>query len=56
MELFQALLDNQDNQVENLFPVESLEDQMKVELLSIAFEKFTLSELEEKLGGNKFTL
>lgn len=56
MELFQLLLPNQEDLVENLFPVESLEDQMKVELLSVAFKKFTISELEEKLGGNKFTL
>jgi hypothetical protein len=56
MELFQALMDNQENQLQDSFVIESLEDQMKAELLSIAFKKFTLSELEEKLGGNKFTL
>lgn len=56
MELFQSLLDNQEDQMNNLLQIESLEDQMKSELLSIAFKKFTLTELEEKLGGNKFTL
>jgi len=29
---------------------------MKLELLFEAYKKFSLSELEEKLGGNKFTL
>jgi hypothetical protein len=34
----------------------TLEDQMKVELLFEAYKKFSLTELEQKLGGNKFTL
>jgi chromosome segregation ATPase len=34
----------------------TLEDEMKVELFSIAAKKFTLTQLEEKLGGNKFQL
>jgi hypothetical protein len=56
MELFQAIMDNQEAQLQDFFLIESLEDKMKAELLSIAFKKFTLTELEEKLGGNKFTL
>lgn len=34
----------------------SLEDVMKDELLEVAASKFTLAELEQKLGGNKFQL
>jgi hypothetical protein len=34
----------------------TLEEKMKLELLFEAYKKFSLSELEEKLGGNKFTL
>lgn len=36
--------------------VRSLEDQMKLELLMVAYNKFTITELEEKLGGNKFQI
>jgi|688.fasta_scaffold161645_6 hypothetical protein len=54
MELFQALLENTDSQ--NEFVIETLEDEMKMDLLVVAFKKFTLDELEEKLGGNKFTI
>lgn len=36
--------------------VTTLEDQMKVELLFEAYKKFSLEELESKLGGNKFFL
>jgi chromosome segregation ATPase len=35
---------------------ESLEDEMKVELFAVAAKKFTLVQLEEKLGGNRFQL
>jgi len=38
------------------FKIESLEDEMKMELLIVAFKKFNLTELEEKLGGNRFNL
>ena len=38
------------------FPVTNLEEEMKVELLQVAFNKYSLTELEQKLGGNKFTL
>lgn len=34
----------------------TLEDEMKVELLAVAAKKFTLVQLEEKLGGNRFQL
>lgn len=34
----------------------SLDDVMKDELLEVAANKFTLAELEQKLGGNKFQL
>jgi len=34
----------------------TLEDEMKVELFAAAAKKFTLTQLEEKLGGNKFEL
>ena len=36
--------------------IKTLEEQMKLELLFEAYKKFTLSELEEKLGGNKFNI
>lgn len=32
----------------------TLEDVMKAELLNAVFKKFSLTELEEKLGGTKF--
>ena len=38
-----------------LFDVQSLEDEMKVELFQAAMKKYTLVQLEEKLG-NKFEL
>jgi hypothetical protein len=38
------------------FQIESLEDEMKIELFIVAFKKFTLTELEKKLGGNRFNL
>lgn len=38
------------------FPVTNLEEEMKVELLQVLFNKYSLTELEQKLGGNKFTL
>jgi hypothetical protein len=50
----EALLENTDSQ--NEFVIETLEDEMKMDLLVVAFKKFTLDELEEKLGGNKFTI
>ena len=34
----------------------TLEDQMKSELFIVAAKKFTLVQLEEKLGGNRFQL
>ena len=34
----------------------TLEDEMKVELFVVAAKKFTLVQLEEKLGGNRFQL
>jgi chromosome segregation ATPase len=34
----------------------TLEDEMKVELFAVAAKKFTLVQLEEKLGGNRFQL
>jgi chromosome segregation ATPase len=34
----------------------TLDDEMKVELFAAAAKKFTLTQLEEKLGGNKFQL
>jgi hypothetical protein len=39
----------------DLFGVESLEDQMKLELFQAAMKKYTLVQLEEKLG-NRFEL
>lgn len=36
--------------------ISNLEEEQKAELLVIAHKKFTLAELEEKLGGNSFTL
>ena len=39
----------------DLFSVESLEDQMKLELFQAAMKKYTLVQLEEKLG-NRFEL
>ena len=38
------------------FPIQTLEDEMKVELLQVLFNQYSLRELEEKIGGNKFTL
>jgi|LakMenEpi03Aug12_release.lakeMendotaPanAssembly.Ray.scaffolds.fasta_scaffold6824941_1 hypothetical protein len=38
------------------FKIETLEDEMKMELLIVAFNKFTLEQLEEKLGGTKYSL
>ena len=38
-----------------IFDVESLEDEMKLELFQAAMKKYTLVQLEEKLG-NKFEL
>ncbi len=38
-----------------MFGVKSLEDEMKVELFQAAMKKYTLTQLEEKLG-NKFEL
>jgi hypothetical protein len=38
-----------------LFDVQSLEDEMKVELFQAAMKKYTLVQLEEKLG-NRFEL
>jgi|LauGreDrversion4_2_1035121.scaffolds.fasta_scaffold227461_3 hypothetical protein len=40
-----------EEELENL----TLEEQMKLELLFEAYNKFSLTELEEKLGGNRFT-
>ena len=34
----------------------TLDDEMKIELFEVAAKKFTLTQLEEKLGGNKFQL
>jgi peptidoglycan hydrolase CwlO-like protein len=34
----------------------TLDDEMKVELFAAAAKKFTLTQLEEKLGGNRFQL
>jgi polyhydroxyalkanoate synthesis regulator phasin len=34
----------------------TLDDEMKIELFEVAAKKFTLMQLEEKLGGNKFQL
>jgi predicted nucleic acid-binding Zn-ribbon protein len=34
----------------------TLEDEMKIELFAVAAKKFTLVQLEEKLGGNRFQL
>lgn len=34
----------------------TLDDEMKVELFAVAAKKFTLTQLEEKLGGNSFQL
>lgn len=58
MELFQTLSENTDFQkdFQKEFVIKTLEDEMKVDLLAVAFKKFTLDELEEKLGGNKFTI
>ena len=58
MELFQTLSENTDLQkdFQNEFVIKTLEDEMKFDLLAVAFNKFTLDELEEKLGGNKFTI
>lgn len=58
MELFQTLSENTDLQkdFQNEFVIKTLEDEMKFDLLALAFNKFTLDELEEKLGGNKFTI
>ncbi len=39
----------------NDISVKSLEDEMKIELLFLAYKKFSLSELENKLG-NSFSL
>lgn len=38
------------------FNCNSIDDQMKMELLIAAMKKYTLTELEERLGGNKFQL
>ena len=38
------------------FEIQTLEEEMKMELLIVAFKKFTLAELEEKLGGTKYSL
>jgi hypothetical protein len=34
----------------------SLEDVMKMELWAVASQKFTLTQLEEKLGGSRYQL
>jgi peptidoglycan hydrolase CwlO-like protein len=34
----------------------TLDDEMKIELFEVAAKKFTLTQLEEKLGGNRFQL
>jgi hypothetical protein len=52
---------DKDNEIEDLekknelFDVQSLEDEMKVELFQAAMKKYTLVQLEEKLG-NRFEL
>jgi hypothetical protein len=58
MELFQSSSENThlENDSQMNFEIKNLEDEMKVDLLAVAFKKFTLDELEEKLGGNKFTI
>ena len=58
MELFQSSSENThlENDSQMNFEIKNLEDEMKVDLLALAFKKFTLDELEEKLGGNKFTI
>ncbi len=38
------------------FEIKTLEEEMKMELLIVAFKKFTLEQLEEKLGGTKYSL
>jgi len=45
-----------ENEIEPKFSVHTLEDELKVELLAVAFKKFTLAQLEEKLEGNSHTL
>jgi hypothetical protein len=42
--------------IEENIKIETLEEVMKIELLLVAFKKFTLTELEEKLGGTKYSL
>jgi translation initiation factor 2B subunit (eIF-2B alpha/beta/delta family) len=39
-----------------LFETKTLEDEQKAELLHIAFYKYSLKELEKRLGGNSFEL
>jgi len=34
----------------------TLDDEMKIELFAVAAKKYTLTQLEEKLGGNRFQL
>jgi len=34
----------------------TLDDEMKIELFEVAAKRFTLTQLEEKLGGNRFQL
>jgi hypothetical protein len=52
-EIAEKLKDNFLEQQET--PVDTLGDQMKYDLLMLAFKKYSLSELEEKLG-TKFEL
>jgi predicted DNA-binding ArsR family transcriptional regulator len=52
-EIAEKLKDNFLEQQET--PVDTLSDQMKYDLLMLAFKKYSLSELEEKLG-TKFEL
>lgn len=43
-------------ELQDPFDCNSVDDQMKMELLIVAMKKYTLTELEERLGGNKFQL
>lgn len=40
----------------DVFDVHSLDDEMKVELFQAAMKKYSLTQLEERLGGNRFQL
>ena len=55
LELIKKAIENSSYIDNNDISVNSLEDEMKIELILLAYKKFSLTELEERLG-NSFSL